>query len=49
MFSCQRRASICLFFRVLKVVYCARGAFSLCVRNRVYLCTECVRETPNSG
>ena len=51
MFSCQRRAFICLFSRVLKVVYCARGAFSLCVCVciRVYL-WECVwGKTPNHG
>lgn len=31
MYFCERHAFICLFSRVLKVVYCARRAFSLCV------------------
>lgn len=48
MFSCQRRAFICLFSRVLKVVYCARGAFSLAVCICAYS-WECVRQTPNHG
>lgn len=35
MFSCQRRAFICLFSRVLKVVYYARG---LSVSVSVFVC-----------
>lgn len=37
MFSCQRHAFICLFSRVLKVVYGARGGFQ-CLHENFYVC-----------